>query len=445
MANFIDGSRGKTVLLLQGPVGGFFGHLGKGLVESGYKVVKVHFNAADRLLDAVPGSLDFTGPLAEWPAFFERLCRRHFPALVLMFGDRRPVHAAASDVCTRLAVPVYSFEEGYIRPNYVTFEPHGNNARSLLASTFLAVAPGGEPAVPPPAVAELRSAFWPMSRAAILYSCVVAVGRQALGSGLHHRERSLRSETAAWARCAIRHLASRRRDAAAQDRLTSKSTKKYFILGLQVFDDLQVKHHAKSWTAETLLQAAITSFARSAPADARLVVKQHPLDLGHRSYEKLAVDLAEAAGCLARVVYLRTGHAPTLLRHAAGVITINSTLGLSALHHHCPVLVVGNAFYARDGLASCLSDVCSFDGFWTAPPQVDRELAARFRQHVINYSQLNGSFYLRSSWPLLVAQVEDRLRLSEIDKAVIRRDIPAWRPRGFPSTYGRPLLERHLL
>jgi len=111
--------------------------------------------------------------------------------------------------------------------------------------------------VPPPAVAELRSAFWPMSRAAILYSCVVAAGRQALGSGLHHRERSLRSETAAWARCAIRHLASRRRDAAAQDRLTSKSTKKYFILGLQVFDDLQVKHHAKSWTAETLLQAAM--------------------------------------------------------------------------------------------------------------------------------------------------------------------------------------------
>jgi len=73
MVDFVDGSGGKTILLLQGPVGGFFGHLGKGLAENGYKVVKVHFNAADRLLDAVRGSLDFTGSLAEWPAFFERL------------------------------------------------------------------------------------------------------------------------------------------------------------------------------------------------------------------------------------------------------------------------------------------------------------------------------------------------------------------------------------
>jgi capsular polysaccharide export protein len=325
----------------------------------------------------------------------------------------------------------------------VTFEPHGNNARSLLASTFLAAAPTDEPAVPPPAVAEPRSAFWPMSRAAILYSCLVAAGRQVVGGGLHHRERSLRSETSAWARCAMRHLASRRRDAAMQDRLTSESTKKYFILGLQVFDDLQIKHHAKGWTAETLLRAAITSFARSAPADTRLVVKQHPLDLGHRSYEKLAVDLAEAVGCLDRVLYLRTGHAPTLLRHAAGLITINSTLGLSALHHNCPVLVIGNAFYARDGLASRLTDDSSFDDFWTAPPQVVPELAARFRQHVINHSQLNGSFYLRSSWPLLLAQVEDRLRLTERDKATSGREAPARKPRTLSPAYGRPLLGRH--
>jgi capsular polysaccharide export protein len=442
MANFVVGSGGKTILLLQGPVGGFFGYLGTGLAKNGYKVVKVHFNAADRLLDAVPGSLDFTDSLAEWPAFFERLCRRHFPALVLMFGDCRPVHAVASDVCARLEVPVYSFEEGYIRPNYVTFEPQGNNARSLLASTFSAFAAAGPRDVTTPPIVTLGSGFWPMSRAAAVYFCLVAAGRQALGSGLHHRERSLRSESASWARCAMRHLDARLRDAAAQERLTGEFAKKYFMLGLQVFDDLQIKHHANGWTAETLLRAAITSFARSAPADARLVVKQHPLDLGHRSYEKLAGNLAAAAGCLDRVHYLRAGHAPTLLRHAAGLITINSTLGLSALHHHCPVLVVGDAFYAQDGLAARLADFGSFDRFWTAAPQVDPELAARFRQHVINHSQLSGSFYLRTSWPMLLAQVEDRLLLGDIDKAAIGRKVGARKPREFSPAYAHPLLER---
>jgi capsular polysaccharide export protein len=445
MTSFVDGSGAKTILLLQGPVGGFFGHLGKGLAEIGYRVVKVHFNVADRLFDAVPSSLDFTGSLADWPTFFERLCRRYFPAVVLMFGDRRPIHAAASDVCVRLNVPVYSFEEGYIRPNYVTFEPHGNNARSLLASTFQAATPTDLCDVALPAIAEFGPAFWPMSRAALLYFCFVAAGRQALGGGLHHRERPLRSEAVAWGRCGIRHLISRRRDTVAQERLKGNFHKKYFVLGLQVYDDLQIKHHANGWTAETLLKAAIESFARSAPADTLLVVKQHPLDLGHRSYEKLAGDLATAAGCRDRLRYLRTGHAPTLLRHAAGLITINSTLGLSALHHHCPVLVIGNAFYAREGLAARLADFSTFDDFWSAPPQVDPALAARFRQHIVNQSQLNGSFYLRASWPLLLAQVEDRLGRAAINKATIGQGNPARKAQRFLPAFGRPMLERHSL
>ena len=85
-------------------------------------------------------------------------------------------------------------------PNYVTFEPQGNNARSLLASTFSAFAAAGPRDVTTPPIVTLGSGFWPMSRAAAVYFCLVAAGRQALGSGLHHRERSLRSESASWAR-----------------------------------------------------------------------------------------------------------------------------------------------------------------------------------------------------------------------------------------------------
>lgn len=38
-------------------------------------------------------------------------------------------------------------------------------------------------------------------------------------------------------------------------------------------------------------------------------------------------------------------YTPTMLKHAKSVITINSTAGLSALHHAKPLKVLGDALY----------------------------------------------------------------------------------------------------
>jgi len=80
MANFVDGSKVRTIRPLQGPVGGLFGHLGTGLAENGHKVAKVRFSAADRLLDAVPGSLDEGGPEFSY---------REFPMITLTNDQSR--------------------------------------------------------------------------------------------------------------------------------------------------------------------------------------------------------------------------------------------------------------------------------------------------------------------------------------------------------------------
>jgi capsular polysaccharide export protein len=74
-----------------------------------------------------------------------------------------------------------------------------------------------------------------------------------------------------------------------------------------------------------------------------------------------------------------------------GVVVVNSTVGLSALHHGAPTKVCGNALYDIPGLTF----QGTLDQFWSDAPgaKPDRQLYVRFRDHLISKTQINGSFY----------------------------------------------------
>src|SRR5918994_580511 len=124
-------SEGETkkplAILLQGPVGPFFSHLHKSLEDSGYRVVKINFNAADWLFSRRRGSITFARDLKEWDGWFDRFVGLVKPDCILMFGCRRPVHQTALQAAARHNVPAFCFEEGYIRPGFITLEEGGNN------------------------------------------------------------------------------------------------------------------------------------------------------------------------------------------------------------------------------------------------------------------------------------------------------------------------------
>jgi capsular polysaccharide export protein len=86
-------------------------------------------------------------------------------------------------------------------------------------------------------------------------------------------------------------------------------------------------------------------------------------------------------------------------------VTINSTMGLAALEVTRPVLTLGNAFYARPGLAVDGRDgVSALEEFWRNPAPVDVTVENRFRRYVVNSTQINGDFYIRRSWPTLTTK-----------------------------------------
>jgi capsular polysaccharide export protein len=394
------------VMVLQGPVGGFFGAMARQMRASGIDVVNIHFNLADRLFKSGGRNLVYSGREDEWGGWLERQCREQKPCAIILFGDRRPMHIIACRVAEALNIPLYSFEEGYLRPDFVTFERGGNNARSPLQRHAAAYQLPVEPEIP---VRRVGQSFWSMTAAACGYFVLLRAGRAAFPHYRHHRTRPLLREALAWLRNVARKVRSVRPDSAQQARLVSEKTKKFFVVALQVHDDLQAVHHGAGWSQERLIENAILSFAAHAPNDTELVLRCHPLDRGHRSYNEHVRRVASGAGVVDRVQLLQSGHGPTLLMHAAGLVTVNSTMALSALHHGCPVYALGETFYRIPGLVGDGQGIDGLDEFWQRPGQPDPVLVKAFAAHLRRHTLIPGSFYRRRHWPCMVRGVLQRL------------------------------------
>lgn len=377
---------GKRVLLLQGPVGPFFARLAKDLSGAGAKVFKVNFNAGDWLFYP-RDALNYRGTMEDWPGWFEALIGRLGIDAILLFGDCRPVHRVAHAIAARHGLEIGVFEEGYVRPDYVTLERFGVNGNSQLPRD-----PEYYKWKPPlvPAKRDVGNAYWSMVWYGFCYFTIGGLGWPWFRNYRHHRPLSI-LEAFPWVRSVWRKQWYRWTERDVQTRLTTRLSKRYFLVPLQVFNDAQIKVHADFGGVEHFIETTLHSFAGHAPDDTLLVFKHHPMDRGYRDYTALIARLASAAGISGRVQYIHDQHLPSLLDHARGVVVVNSTVGLSSLLHGAPTKVCGKALYDMPGLTF----QGALDQFWRAAPasRPDFALYQRFRDYLVARTQLNGSFY----------------------------------------------------
>lgn len=379
---------GKRILLLQGPVGPFFARLAKDLRAAGAQVFKVNFNAGDWFFYP-RGAMNYRGTMEAWPQWFEAQLRRLDIDVVFLFGDCRPIHQAAHSVATALGVEVGVFEEGYVRPDYITLERSGVNGYSQLPR--VAQAYSRHVARPQEALA-VGNAYWSMVRCGFWYFTVGGLGRPFFPHYVHHRPLSI-VEALPWLRSVWRKQWYRLRERGVQQALTTQHRRRFYLAPLQVFNDAQMRVHAPFEGVEDFIASTLRSFARHAPADTLLVFKHHPMDRGYRDYARAIQALASELQVGDRVLYIHDQHLPTLLEHALGVVVVNSTVGLSALFHGAPTKVCGTALYDMPGLTY----QGALDDFWVqaAEHKPDAALYKRFRNHLIAATQINGSFYKR--------------------------------------------------
>ncbi len=383
--------RGKRVLLLQGPVGPFFNRLGADLRTAGADVYKVNFNGGDWFFSSrkdFDRVYNYRGRPEDWDEYFRQLVKRTGVEIVMLFGDCRPIHREVSRISRECGVEVGVFEEGYLRPDYITLERNGVNSHSALPQDpdfFLRFKDQ-----PVPTVMRLGSTFRYAALWAMLYYVMASLLKPVFWRYRHHRPLSW-TEGAFWVLSYLRKNHYRNHEAGTQEVLCGPHSKDYFLVALQSCTDAQISAHSNYSSVEAFIEEVVRSFSGHAPADVLLVLKHHPLDRGYADYSLLIKSLAEQYGLAGRCYYIHDQHLPALLDHARGVVTINSTVGLSALQHKSPVKVCGRAIYDIKGLTF----QGGLDQFWhQAPLHVPNPALYRgFKNYLVLHTQHNGSFY----------------------------------------------------
>ena len=383
----------RRALLLQGPAGPFMRRFAEELADAGVAVWKVNLHAGDRLFfpsDTPFAQVrEFRGPRAEWSGFVSELIADEGIDGLFLFGDCRPLHRVAIAEAEARGAKVFAFEEGYLRPDWITLERHGVNGHSRMPrdpQAFLDAALP-DPEEPLSVGRSFGLSAW--------YSALNALAFTHKNGDFafyeHHRSLNAWRYAGWYARNIVRKnwFAWTERDVLAE--LTGRWSGRFYFVPLQVFCDFQLTHSPYDDVVE-FIHDVTERFARHAPADVALVFKHHPMDRPFREYGALMAELRARHGLGERLIYVHDLHLPTLLRHARATLTINSTVGLSSIHHGTPVCCFGTAVYDLPGL--------TFQGeaadFLRDPgPAPDEALYRAFRRYLIAHNQVNGNFYKR--------------------------------------------------
>jgi capsule polysaccharide modification protein KpsS len=376
-----------NVLLLQGPMGPFFKRFAQDLEGLGARVYKINFNTGDRLFYRTGNIVDFAGTPSEWPAFLkDRLEQWHIDRIYL-FGDTRPCHTGVRELAHELSIDVFVFEEGYLRPHYITLEKSGVNGHSKMPrdpAHFSHLQQEDEEAPRP-----VPNWFTPAAWYANWYYIAGWLGRRRFPHYRHHRPFNPYHEAFFWVRGGLRKLFYMFRERKVLDTLVAGHSKQFYLVPLQVHSDAQIRRWSDVNSAAAFIRRVISSFSRHAPQQTLLVIKHHPLDRGYSDYTKLIRKLSEKYAVQDRVLYVHDVRLASLLDHAKGTVVINSTVGLSSLLHNTPVKVLGHAVYNMHGLVfeGALND------FWSADPVIDKRLYRQFRHYLLSTNQINGNYY----------------------------------------------------
>lgn len=378
---------GSHVLLLQGPNGPFFRRVGAELRSIGAQVTKINLNAADAFFFPGPDAHSYRGTLFDWPEFLYEFVRERGIDAVFLFGDCRPYHREARRVLAALSIPVYVFEEGYLRPDYITVEAGGVNKASPMPRDAAAyqLERGDVPVARP-----VKRAFAWSVVYTILNSFFVTFFSFLYPNYRHHRDVNFFRQTFFWGRGLLRRVYFGLVERRYLRFLAGSWSKRYFLVALQVHNDFQVRNSRFADVREFIREVMAVFAAHADPSDL-LVFKHHPADRGYRNYARLLRELSAEYGLAGRIVYVHDLHLPTLLRHARGTVLINSTVGLSSLFHQTPVITLDEAIYSRMGLTA----PGPLGEFFRHPPKVDSAAFKRARAWLVRHNQANGSIWVR--------------------------------------------------
>ncbi|MCB6178733.1 capsular biosynthesis protein [Rhodobacter sp. Har01] len=397
--------QGKSFLLLQGPHGPFFHRLGRQLRATGAQVWRVGFNRGDRAFWPDSASyIPFRGRPEDWPRTFAALIADKAITDLVIYGDTRPIHAQAVQIAQARGLTVHVFEEGYLRPYWVTYERDGANGHSRLMDlsvptlrAALARTDTDQPDAPATWGDMRQHIFW-----GALYHWFVLTGFWDYRGYRPHRTLSVGQEFLLYLRRLLMlplHALERRW---ATRRIRNGGFPFHLVI-LQLDHDASFRDHSPFAAMEDFLALVTEGFARGAPPHHHLVFKAHPLEDGRIALKRAIQRQARAHGLSGRVHFVRGGKLAALLDHARSAVTVNSTAGQQVLWRGLPLRAFGRAVYSKPEFVSTQP----VEQFFADPVRPDTRAYRDFRRFLLETSQIAGGFYSSRGRRALLRQVVD--------------------------------------
>lgn len=377
------------ILLLQGPIGPFFRRLQRELEREGASVTRVLFNAGDELYGPRRNRIRFTGGAGEWEAWLRDRLARTPPDMIVYFGCKRPAHRIAARLAQEFGIEAFSIEEGYIRPGYITCERLGNNDLSPLKG--LLPPPGAQ--FGPSTRLRLGSSFVAVCWWGMTYYLWRSWFSKASDRPLFHRQvLGPWKDTVYWVKRSLKTIFMRFPEYPAIRRLRKRFAKNYFLVPLQTPGDSQMREAARGWTLERLIEGVLDSFARKRSVG-MVVFKFHPLDGDTRERRAFIMRTAARLGVAERVLALHSGSIARLCIDSDGMIIVNSTSGVSAIHHGVPLLMLGDGVFRNGELVMCGDGEESIDDFFDRRRVAPADLRRSYLRFLRDNAMVPGDFY----------------------------------------------------
>jgi capsular polysaccharide export protein len=394
--NLVGNVTGKNILLLQGPMGNFFNTLDHKFMHFGANTFRIGLNAGDEFFADANHYTPFKGKVDEWNSFIFHFYKEHSIDMIFSLGDCRFYQSEAIKVAKKNNIEVFIFEEGYIRPNFITLEKNGVNANSSLPREriFYDTLKYKNPInCDNEDIKKIGNTYKYMAKQAIYYYFFGNIFFFKYPYYKHHRIFFIVTEFFYGIRNYLRKQKYKWQERDAEQLYKTTLSKKYYFVALQTYEDFQVSSHSDYSSIEEFIEEIMISFSKYAKEETFLVLKHHPMDRGKKNYKKFIESKAKILNISKRVKVIYDLHLPTLLKNAIATVTINSTVGISSLYHKIPTFCTGRSFYDIKGLTTSAEGI-TLNDFWINYKEVDSELFYKFQCYLIKNTQVNSSFYI---------------------------------------------------
>jgi len=397
-------------LFLQGPVSFFSRHFASYLEKQGATCLRINLAFSDWVCWLGKPSENFRGRFDEWPAYLRNYIRKHGVTTILYYADCFPYHRIAREIADELGIDAVAYENGYLRPNWLTFEKGG-----MAKYSHFPVDPGEILSkganLPEPANIELPSVnFWVEA----FWEVVHHMGNYLFHWTFHnYQSDKYYNPFVDYISIVPRLLNSAKSDEHANNVIDQllQTDSAYWLFPLQMQNDYQLRVHSSFGHQSEALELVIRNFSQFADHNEKLIIKIHPMDNGIEPWQTMVTELSAQYHVTDRVVFIDGGYLEKLINHSKGVITINSTVGLHAIQDMKPVCVLGCAIYDIKGLTSDQG----LQEFFQKPTKPNRQLLVAFIKLLAASIQIKGNFFTKEGRNLAIQGLSEKLLNGDVN------------------------------